>query len=229
MSGYSDSQRGARTPAASASSPRPYATTQCEGEYRPYQQESPPELPQRQVPVTQQQAQQQPPSPRTSMFDFVSPFDALSGTSTGSVKQKPVPAQPSVSSGTEESSSWTNLSSDPKRQTVNNLLEHLTRGYPAQIPAAATYDSYLGGTDFSQNKPSPRKSMFDFVSPFDTTSTGSVKKKPVPAQPSVSSGTEESSSWTNLSSDPKWQTVDNLLEHLTRGYPAQIPAAATAV
>ncbi|KAJ7273234.1 hypothetical protein C8J57DRAFT_1317219 [Mycena rebaudengoi] len=153
MSSYSDSQRGAPAPATSAPSP-PYVATQREGDYRSYQQESSPELPQRQAPVTQQQAQQQPPSPRKSMFDFVSPFDALSGTSTGSVKKKPVPAQPSVSSGTEESSSWTNLSSDPKRQSVDNLLEHLTRTAPAQIPAVATYDSYLGGTDFSQSEPS---------------------------------------------------------------------------
>ncbi|KAJ6606531.1 hypothetical protein DFH09DRAFT_1299762 [Mycena vulgaris] len=106
------------------------------------------------IPPTQPQPQQQPPSPRKSMFDFVSPFDALSNTTTGSIKKKTVPVQPpSVSSGTEESGSWTNLS-DPKRQSVDNLLEHLTRSTAAQIPAPPAYESYLGGSDFSQSEPS---------------------------------------------------------------------------
>ncbi|KAJ7771739.1 hypothetical protein B0H16DRAFT_1660701 [Mycena metata] len=161
MSNYSDPQRGA--PTAAAPSP-PYATAQREGEYRSYQHESSPDLPHRSIPVTQQppqqtqqqQQQQQPPSPRKSMFDFVSPFDALSGTATGSVKKKPVPVQPSsVSSSAAEESGWTNLS-DPKRQSVDNLLEHLTRGTASQISGPPAYDSYLGGggSDYSQTEPS---------------------------------------------------------------------------
>ncbi|KAJ7702347.1 hypothetical protein B0H17DRAFT_1043830 [Mycena rosella] len=150
MSNYADQQRGA--PAMAAAPSPPYATTQREGEYRSYQHESSPEL-RSQLPPPQQQPQQQPPSPRKSMFDFVSPFDALSST-TGSIKKKPVPVQPpSVSSGTEESGSWTNLS-DPKRQSVDNLLEHLTRGTASQIAGAPAYESYLGGNDFSQTDPS---------------------------------------------------------------------------
>ncbi|KAJ7093204.1 hypothetical protein C8R44DRAFT_815841 [Mycena epipterygia] len=154
MSNYSDPQRGPPVTTAAAPSP-PYATTQREGDYRSYQHESSPELPQRpQIPVAQQQQSQQPPSPRKSMFDFVSPFDALSSTTTGSIKKKPVPVQPpSVSSGTEESGSWTNLS-DPKRQSVDNLLEHLARGAATQIPGPPAYESYLGGSDFSQSEPS---------------------------------------------------------------------------
>ncbi|KAJ7445739.1 hypothetical protein B0H11DRAFT_2086645 [Mycena galericulata] len=151
MSNYSDSQRGA--PANPAAPSPPYATTQREGDYRSYQHESSPDLQQRSIPVTQQQQQQQPPSPRKSMFDFVSPFDALSSTSTGSIKKKPVPVQaPSVSSGTEESG-WTNLS-DPKRQSVDNLLEHLTRGAAAQMAGPPAYESYLGSSDFSQTETS---------------------------------------------------------------------------
>ncbi|KAF7338662.1 hypothetical protein MVEN_02092700 [Mycena venus] len=152
MSNYSDPQRGGPTTAAAPSPP--YATSQREGDYRAYQHESSPELPQRtQMPTTQQQPsqQQQPPSPRKSMFDFVSPFDALSGTTTSSIKKKPVPVQaPSVSSGTEESG-WTNLS-DPKRQSVDNLLEHLTRGTASQISGPPPYESYLGNrdSDYSQ-------------------------------------------------------------------------------
>ncbi|KAJ7756874.1 hypothetical protein DFH07DRAFT_919930 [Mycena maculata] len=152
MSTYSDSQRSA--PNAAAPSP-PYATTQREGDYRSYQHESSPDPQQRSIPAVQQQSQQQqPPSPRKSMFDFVSPFDALSSTSTGSIKKKPVPVQaPSVSSSTEESG-WSNLS-DPKRQSVDNLLEHLTRGAAVQMPAGPpAYESYLGGSDFSQTEPS---------------------------------------------------------------------------
>ncbi|KAJ7684688.1 hypothetical protein DFH06DRAFT_1156346 [Mycena polygramma] len=149
MSNYSDSQRGGQTTAAAPSPP--YATTQREGDYRPYQHESSPDLPQRtQIPAAQQAQQQQPPSPRKSMFDFVSPFDALS-SATGSIKKKPLPAQaPSISSGTEESG-WTNLS-DPKRQSVDNLLEHLTRGTASQISGPPAYESYLGSSDYSQTE-----------------------------------------------------------------------------
>lgn len=103
-----------------------------------------------------QQQQQDTPSPRRSMFDFVTPFDHLS--SSASVKKKPVPQQPaSASSGNEDSGSWTTVT-DPKRQSVENLLEHLTRGQsqqhvpPAQVQAPA-YESYLTGGDFSQTEP----------------------------------------------------------------------------
>lgn len=88
------------------------------------------------------------------MFEFTSPFDHLSST-TSSVKKKPVPPQPaSVSSGNEDSSSWTTVT-DPKRQSVENLLENLTRGQPSQFSAAAVqpqapaYEAYLSGGDFS--------------------------------------------------------------------------------
>ncbi|KAF8078122.1 hypothetical protein FPV67DRAFT_1464268 [Lyophyllum atratum] len=123
------------------------------------QQQPPPPPPQQQQPVPQQPAPQQPvlqqqqqqtPSPRKSMFDFVSPFDHLS-TSTSSIKKKPVPPQPpSASSGNEDSGSWTAIS-DPKRQSVENLLEHLSRGQPQSLPTQhqpplATYEPF----DFSQ-------------------------------------------------------------------------------
>ncbi|KAF8969897.1 hypothetical protein BDZ97DRAFT_1915012 [Flammula alnicola] len=55
--------------------------------------------------------------------------------------------------------------------------------------------------------PSPRRSMFEFTSAFDhLSSTGSVKKKPVPAQTSnISSGNEDLGAWTNVA-DPKRQS-----------------------
>ncbi|KAJ3840135.1 hypothetical protein F5878DRAFT_614147 [Lentinula raphanica] len=75
------------------------------------------------APIPQPQARQ--PSPPKSMFDFVSPFDALTGS--GALKKKSQPP-PSVSSTNEDSGSWTAVSGpDPKRQSVDNLLETLAR------------------------------------------------------------------------------------------------------
>ncbi|KAJ7090254.1 hypothetical protein B0H15DRAFT_255005 [Mycena belliarum] len=145
MSSYPEPQRVA--PAATTAAPSPPYATQREPDYRSYQHDSSPDL-RSQLPPAQQ-PQQQPPSPRKSMFDFVSPFDALSAT--GSVKKKPVPMQPPSVSSSNEESGWTNLS-DPKRQSVDNLLEHLTRGAAAQMSGPPAYESYLGGSDFSQTE-----------------------------------------------------------------------------
>jgi hypothetical protein len=94
----------------------------------------------------QQQQQQQPSSPRRSMFEFTSPFDHMP------VKKKPVPAaQPaSVASSTDDSTSWSTVP-DPKRQSVENLLENLTRGQPPSTQAHTVYESYLSGSDFSSS------------------------------------------------------------------------------
>ncbi|KAF9452878.1 hypothetical protein P691DRAFT_803161 [Macrolepiota fuliginosa MF-IS2] len=152
----------------------PYAPSIREGEFRAY---GPPEQPTQTSPRVpdsaaplqsqQQQAplppaqQQRPPSPRRSMFDFVSPFDHLSNT-TGSVKKKPVPQSSSVSSGTDDSS-WTTVP-DPKRQSVENLLENISRGQLPQpplqpsVPApVSAYESYLGGNDYSQGEQVPSR------------------------------------------------------------------------
>ncbi|KAF7311567.1 hypothetical protein MKEN_01059300 [Mycena kentingensis (nom. inval.)] len=151
MSSYSDSQRGggSTTAVSNPSPPYPPAPQGGGGGYRAYdspdfqQRSQPPEMPLPAPP--QQQTQQQPPSPRKSMFDFVSPFDALNAA----VKKKPVPAvAASASTSAEESSmaSWTNVTvPDPKRQSVDNLLEHLTRGTASQMAGAPAYESYLGG------------------------------------------------------------------------------------
>lgn len=75
------------------------------------------------------QQQQGPPSPtRKSMFDFVSPFDALSGTVPPSAasKKKPVPPmnppQPSSSNDESSISVEERRTRDAKRQSVENLL-----------------------------------------------------------------------------------------------------------
>ncbi|KAG5342201.1 hypothetical protein C0989_004513 [Termitomyces sp. Mn162] len=163
-------------PSHTAPSP-PYAPSLHDGEYRPYDQAdvvsddtqlpqvqqqvlpSPPtqQVPviplqsQQQQPVPQQQpapqqqpsSQQQTPSPRKSMFEFISPFDHLSA-STSSVKKKPVPQVSNVTNVSEDS--WT--APDPKRQSVENLLEHLSRGQLAtqHQPPHPTYEPF----DFSQ-------------------------------------------------------------------------------
>ncbi|KZT26482.1 hypothetical protein NEOLEDRAFT_1131976 [Neolentinus lepideus HHB14362 ss-1] len=99
-----------------------------------------------------QQAAPQPPSPtRKSMFDFVSPFDALASSSSSPVKKKPVPPEP------PSEDSWTSVSvsTDPKRKSVENLMDQLTRGQAplqaperAQVPQGA-YDPYNPSEDSS--------------------------------------------------------------------------------
>jgi hypothetical protein len=118
----------------------------------PQQQPLPP-------PQQQQQQLQQPPSPtRKSMFDFISPFDALASSGAAPAKKKPVPPpqlpQAEVSSGNEDSWASASLSSDPKRKSVENLMDQLTRGQGShQVqPSSPPYDRYLAGDDFSQNE-----------------------------------------------------------------------------
>lgn len=115
------------------------------------QQPSQPQPPPQSQPQPQQQPR--PPSPRKSMFDFVSPFDHLSNQ----VKKKPVPAQlMNTSTAHEENATWVG-STEAKHQSVDNLLEHLTRSTQASQtqntpPAPPAYDSYLSGSDFSQGE-----------------------------------------------------------------------------
>ncbi|PCH38277.1 hypothetical protein WOLCODRAFT_115184 [Wolfiporia cocos MD-104 SS10] len=94
------------------------------------------------------------PSPsQRSMFDFVSPFDALANASS-SVKRKPPPPQPMNAPSNPEEPTWPSLAQDPKRKSVENLMDQLTRGQappaaPAQ-PMAAPYDPYVPSDDINQ-------------------------------------------------------------------------------
>ncbi|KAG6817085.1 hypothetical protein H0H87_012853 [Tephrocybe sp. NHM501043] len=158
----------------------PYAPSLRDGEYRSYNQpeitpevtqrpqvlQQAPHPPQQQqqsqalgIPLQSQQQQlpqqpspqQQTPSPRKSMFEFVSPFDHLSNSTT-SVKKKPVPTQPqSVSSGNEDSGSWTAVS-DPKRQSVENLL---SRGQLPPPPTNYEPFDFSHGDNMSSRVPPP--------------------------------------------------------------------------
>ncbi|KAF9228666.1 hypothetical protein BS17DRAFT_772338 [Gyrodon lividus] len=130
-------------------------------------QDAPREPPVQSQPMSLPQSQQPaPPSPRKSMFEFISPFDALtSGSST--VKKKPVPAAPaSSSSGNEDS--WTSaslgsLGNDPKRKSVENLIDQLTRGqvpYTSGQPPSPSYDPYSTTDEYSQvesSQPTPQQ------------------------------------------------------------------------
>ncbi|TFK54827.1 hypothetical protein OE88DRAFT_1622996 [Heliocybe sulcata] len=99
-----------------------------------------------------QQPPPQPPSPaHKSIFDFVSPFDALASPSSSQVKKKPSPPEPP----SEES--WTSVSvaADPKRKSVENLMDQLTKGQApmqplqrAQAPQS-TFDPYNPSEDSS--------------------------------------------------------------------------------
>ena len=60
------------------------------------------------------------------MFDFVSPFDALSN-SPGARRKVPPPQQQA-----EDLSSWSTAALDPKRKSVENLMDQLTRGQAPQ-------------------------------------------------------------------------------------------------
>jgi hypothetical protein len=88
------------------------------------------------------------------MFEFISPFDAL--TSNGTTKKKPVPPAPTSSSATNEDS-WTSASlgslNDPKRKSVENLIEQLTRSqapYSSAQPPSPSYDPYNTADEYSQ-------------------------------------------------------------------------------
>lgn len=99
--------------------------------------------------------EQRAPSPARTQFEaFVSPFEALANTS--GAKRKPPPSQqPSMQSSAEEFS-FPSLTIDPKRKSVENLMEQLTRGQAPQ-PASVqqqqqfpSYDPYAPSDDLMQ-------------------------------------------------------------------------------
>ncbi|KAI0781076.1 hypothetical protein BD413DRAFT_462702 [Trametes elegans] len=123
--------------------------------------------------------EQRAPSPaRGSMFDFVSPFDVLANANP-SAKRKPPPAQPSA-----EPSSWnpSPMSVDPKRKSVENLMEQLTRGQAPQSASSqrltAPYDSY---NQLPAEEPQPSEPV------------QSRAPRPLPPQPMHPTGSPRSS------------------------------------
>lgn len=132
---YSDSQRSN----TQAPSP-PYSQRD---DYKSFAHDHSTDTSPRTRPIQQVPVAGQPPSPRRSMFEFTSAFDHLSSTTT---KKKPAP-QPTANPADD---AW-NTVMDPKRQSVENLLENLTRGQPQSVPQAQppAYEAYLSN-DFQQ-------------------------------------------------------------------------------
>ncbi|EIW85394.1 hypothetical protein CONPUDRAFT_118217 [Coniophora puteana RWD-64-598 SS2] len=115
----------------------------------PMQVQPPPQQPPQPL-----QQQQDPSEPRNTIFDFASPFDALASNS-GSVKKKPVPSGPAdTSSGNEDSWSNAPMVSDPKRKSVENLIDQLTRSQPQVQNSQPSYDHYSMPEEYSQVDPS---------------------------------------------------------------------------
>lgn len=135
-------------------------------------QDTPRELPSPPQPIPP--PQQTPPSPRKSMFEFISPFDAL--VSNGNpVKKKPAPPT-GVSPANEDS--WTSASlaslNDPKRKSVENLIEQLTRGqapYTSAQPPSPSYDPYSTTEEYPQ------------VDPVQSSPSQSQQSRPMPPPP----------------------------------------------
>ncbi|OJT08940.1 hypothetical protein TRAPUB_150 [Trametes pubescens] len=114
---------------------------------------------------------------RKSIFDFVSPFDALTGAANTGAKRKPPPVQPN-----DEPPSWSQMSVDPKRKSVENLMDQLTRG---QAPPSAS----------SQQPVAP----YDLYSPMQAEEPPAPETlqaraaRPLPPQPSLPTGSPRSS------------------------------------
>lgn len=129
------------------------------------------------------QSELQPQQPQKSMFDFVSPFDALP-TNPSQVKKKPVPSQPSIAS--TEDSGWSAVS-DPKRRSVDNLLEQMTslRPYPQSVHAYDLYDpSPSEYTSMESVRPLPQQPSEPKAAPAPKPPAPQRQESPPPRRPS---------------------------------------------
>jgi hypothetical protein len=124
------------------------------------------------------------------MFDFNSPFDQLAASSSSPlVKKKPVPAQPPSSSSGNEDWTTASVSTDPKRKSVENLMDQLTRGpAPPSVQAPPDpYEPYIAGGDMSQSEllqpripPPPLPPKPGQSSPPVTSQLGTHRQQPRP-------------------------------------------------
>jgi hypothetical protein len=135
---YSDTQRSNTQAPSPPYNPR--------DEYKSYPHDRSTDTSPRTRPIQQISAPAEPPSPRRSMFEFTSAFDHLSSTTA---KKKPAPQPPT----NPADDAW-NTVIDPKRHSVENLLETLSRGQPQSVPQTQppAYESYLSN-DFQQPEP----------------------------------------------------------------------------
>lgn len=107
------------------------------------------------------QRQQRADSPaRKSLFEFVTPFDALASSSSSNssqIRKKPVPNL--IAPGPQADEQWSSIP-DPKRKSVENLMDQLTRGQgPSSFPPVQSiqehspYQPYTYGDDPYQSEP----------------------------------------------------------------------------
>ena len=89
------------------------------------------------APVGQGQSQAQgSPQPNKSMFDFVSPFDALVSSSVAPARKPVPPASHQQGPSEPFEDTWSSVVMDPKRKSVDNLLEQLGNS-KAPVPSSA--------------------------------------------------------------------------------------------
>lgn len=78
------------------------------------------------------------PPPNKTMFDFVSPFDALAPSSVAPMRKPAPPASHQQGPSEPFEDNWSSVI-DPKRKSVDNLLEQLSIP-KAPVPSAHPYD-----------------------------------------------------------------------------------------
>jgi hypothetical protein len=134
--------------------------------------------PQLQEQAQSQPQQQQPPSPRKSIFDFVSPFDALAAS--GSNKKKPVPQPGSSSSGNEDS--WTNASISDQKENVMDTFNRAPVSHPNLQAQPVGYDVYTSTDELSQTESGPLGGLTGLLSSKATDMPDPHKASPPKAQ-----------------------------------------------
>ena len=88
------------------------------------------------APTGQSQSQTQgSPQPNKTMFDFVSPFDALASPSVAPARKPAPPVSHQQGPSEPFEDTWSSVI-DPKRKSVDNLLEHLSIPKASAPPSA---------------------------------------------------------------------------------------------
>ena len=134
-----------------------------------------------------------PPADMSDFADYISLY--MDSAQKYNTDVQPAPYPPPGSSGP----SPTYLSSNVDSQSVSQSEFYTpeTPYGPNEPPQSSELPEMLLGQSNQQRPPSPaRRSMFDYVSPFDalSNSTPQTKRKPVPSQPSgAGSNTDDSS------------------------------------
>ncbi|KAN0128472.1 hypothetical protein V8E53_013679 [Lactarius tabidus] len=112
------------------------------------------------------------PQPNKTMFDFVSPFDALTPTSAAPGR-KPAPVSHQQGSSEQFEDTWSSVI-DPKRKSVDNFLEQLSIPKAPAPPSAHPYDRRSP----QQRTPTPDKEI-----PIAELVQSKAMSRPLPPKP----------------------------------------------